>query len=392
MIKHAAAGHHWLKDRYSMRRQRTVIAVAAFLLCAPPVAAVSTAQAQAARTSGPVTHLTAWRQGIEVPGTGALNKGGDAGVSSVACATTRDCAVGGSYADNSGHPQGFVASESHGTWHAAIEIPGTARLNEGGNARVDSISCATVGNCTIGGSYADRSGHGQAFVADERNGTWNPAIEVPGTSTLNKGGNAEIFSVSCATASNCIAGGWYMDGSGRHEAFVASEWNGTWRTAIEVPGTSILNKDGGAMVESVSCATAGNCGTGGFYVDGKGNQQAFVATETNGTWHSATQVPGTSALNKGGDAEVNSIACATADNCGTGGFYVDGKGNQQAFVATETNGTWHSATQVPGTSALNKGGDAEVNSITCATPKNCTVAGGYKDRSGHDQAFVASKE
>ena len=47
--------------------------------------------------------------------------------------------------------------------------------------------------------------------------------------------------MSCASAGNCSAGGYYTDGAGHEQAFVVSEVNGTWGTAIEVPGTAALN-------------------------------------------------------------------------------------------------------------------------------------------------------
>ena len=136
-------------------------------------------------------------------------------------------------------------------------MPGTAALNKGGNAVVNSLSCASAGNCAAGGHYTDGSGHRQAFVASEANGTWQAAIKVPGTAALNKGGRADVLSVSCPSAGNCAAGGRFTDGSGHIQAFVASETNGTWHAAIEVPGTAALNKRGDAWVHSLSCATAG---------------------------------------------------------------------------------------------------------------------------------------
>ena len=60
-----------------------------------------------------------------------------------------------------------MASEANGTWHAAIEVPGTGTLNRGGSAGVLSVSCASAGNCAAAGSYTDRSGHTQAFVASQ---------------------------------------------------------------------------------------------------------------------------------------------------------------------------------------------------------------------------------
>jgi hypothetical protein len=54
--------------------------------------------------------------------------------------------------------------------------------------------------------------------------------EVPGTAAVDQGGPAEALSVSCASAGNCAAAGWYAGSSGGVQAFVASEVNGTWNT------------------------------------------------------------------------------------------------------------------------------------------------------------------
>jgi hypothetical protein len=145
---------------------------------------------------------------------------------------------------------------------------------------VNSVSCASAGNCSAGGLYRDGSGHDQAFVAGETNGTWHSAVEVPGTAALNKKGFAGVSSVSCASAGNCSAGGLYTDSANHSQVFVASETNGTWRTAIEVPGTAALNQRGDDWISSVSCASAGHCSAGGYYAPGEFLREAFVVNET----------------------------------------------------------------------------------------------------------------
>jgi hypothetical protein len=281
------------------------------------------------------------------------------------------------------------AAAQVGTWHRAIEVPGSGALNKGGTASVSSVSCRSAGNCTAGGSYRDGSGHFQAFVVSERNGSWGKAIEVPGSGTLNAGGDAELSSVSCASAGNCAAGGFYTDGSNHQQAFVASEKNGTWHTAIEVPGSGTLNAWGYASVESVSCASAGNCAAGGYYTDGPNSRQAFVVGEKNGTWGKAQLVTGLGPL--GVFAGVNSVSCASAGNCAAGGDSTDGSSHFQAFVVSEQNGTWRTAIEVPGSGALNQGGSASVNSVSCAPAGNCAAGGNYTDSSGRQQSFVVSQ-
>ena len=114
----------------------------------------------------------------------------------------------------------------------------------------------------------------------------------------------------------------------------AAASGGTWGSAREVPGTAALNHVY-AQVNSVSCASAGNCSAGGSYTDSAGNVQAFVASAVNGTWHAAREVPGTAALNHG-DAQVRSVSCAMAGNCAAAGFYTDSSQHVQAFVVNET--------------------------------------------------------
>jgi hypothetical protein len=166
------------------------------------------------------------------------------------------------------------------------------------------VSCGSDGNCSAGGQYRDGSGHLQAFVVSEVNGTWRTAREVPDTATLNGRGNASVDSVSCASAGNCSAGGFYDDHAGFH-AFVVSKVNGAWGKAMEVPGLAALNAGGFARVKSVSCASAGNCGAGGFYTDGASHLQVFVVSEVKGTWGKAVQVPGLGALNAGGGVSLS---------------------------------------------------------------------------------------
>ena len=115
-------------------------------------------------------------------------------------------------------------------------------------------------------------------MVSEINGTWRKAETGPGTAKLNQGGLAEITSVSCASPGNCSTGGFYVDVSFKSHAFVVSEVNGTWQRAEEVPGTAALSKGRGASVTSVSCGSAGHCSAGGEYVVVGSSTEAFVVS------------------------------------------------------------------------------------------------------------------
>jgi hypothetical protein len=200
----------------------------------------------------------------------------------VSCASAGNCSAGGLYASGSDRYQAFVVGEVKGKWGKAQEVPGTAALNTGGDAGIESVSCASAGNCSAGGYYTNRSVRGdaaQAFAVGDVKGKWGKAQEVPGTAALNTGGVAATYSVSCASAGNCSAGGQYAGNSDRFQAFVVGEVKGKWGKAKVVPGTAKLNTAGDAGINSVSCAAAGYCSAGGDYTDRSHHEQAFVVSE-----------------------------------------------------------------------------------------------------------------
>jgi hypothetical protein len=333
-----------------------------------------------------------WRKAHGVPGVAALNKDGDAQINSVSCAKAGNCSAGGNYTDGFDNVQVFVVDEAKGIWGKAHEVSGIAALNKGGFAEITSVSCGSAGNCSAVGDYRARSHGAQLFVADETKGIWGKAHEVPGVAALNKGGDAFILSVSCARAGDCSAGGYYTGTFGHQHAFVVDEVKGAWRKARQVPGAAALSRHfPGAAVDSVSCASAGNCSAGGFYTDRFGFGQAFVISEVKGTWGKAEEVPGFAALNKGSEAGVTSVSCASAGNCSAGGGYEDGSADQQVFVVAQAKHTWGKAEKVLGLTALNKGGIASLDSLSCASAGNCSAGGYYTDGSGHPQAFVVSE-
>ena len=349
-------------------------------------AAAGTRAAAASRAALAGTWVTAQ----EMPGTAALNQGGDAQVNSVSCGSPGNCSAGGFYTDSAGGNQAFVVSEVKGTWRAPTEVPGTAALNKYGNAWINSVSCASAGNCSAGGFYANNGL--QAFVVSQINGIWHKAFEVPGSAALNRRGGASVQSVSCAKPGDCSAGGYYL--AKNFQAFVASEVNGVWQNAIEVPGTASIPPSGDATptaeVNSVSCVSAGNCSIGGSY-DVSSTVQAFVASEVNGIWQKARVVPGSAALNLGDYAEINSVSCRSAGNCSAGGYYTDSRGYEQLMVVNEVNGTWHNAIEIPGTAALNLGDNVQVSSVSCAAAGNCSAGGWYMGSSSLSEPFVVDE-
>jgi hypothetical protein len=196
------------------------------------------------------------------------------------------------------------------------------------------VSCASAGNCSAGGTYTGGLKREHAFIVNEVNGTWHKAIKVPGTTALEQGGIAGLKSVSCASVGNCSAGGYYNSG-----AFVVNEVNGTWHHAIKVPGTVAVNQISVEGVAVMSCAAPGNCSAGGTFRaprDPLGQVDAFVVNEVNGTWRTAIAVPGLARLSQSGTAHIFALSCGAVANCSAGGFYnFANTGDERAFLVSE---------------------------------------------------------
>jgi hypothetical protein len=361
-----------------------------------------------------------WGTAIEVPGLAALNPK-DANVSSVSCAPG-GCAAGGYYQDAASHYHAFVTNEKNGRWSRLVRI--LSASNAPPAHKVGSLSCSGPENCAAGGGrpafvvsevngrwgrahqFGAQGKNGRAkvsctsagnctaswktFVVSERNGHWGKPIALPGLSAL--GTRAGITSLSCTAAANCAVGGIYRSRSGI-EVFVASKRNGRWGKAIEIPGFTALNKQGFGVLASVSCISAGNCVAGGSYAQpadfAGGVYEPFVASERNGHWGKAIEVPGIppagSTLCEPDSAscvagQVLSVSCAPGGTCAVGGLYdTPAISGIVAFVSLYKNGRWTKVTQIPGLEVLDTAKSSAVNSVSCTPTGKCAAGGRYSN-------------
>ncbi|HEV2375887.1 MAG TPA: hypothetical protein VGS19_27440 [Streptosporangiaceae bacterium] len=334
-----------------------------------------------------------WGQVTSIPRPATFGKSlADQRVSAMSCAAPGECGVGGNYKDSGGHLQAFVAAEHHGTWADAQPVAGVATLNTGLNATIVALSCAAPGDCSAVGTYFDSSHNLWPFVVSETHGRWSAGAELSGIAALNSGGDAALLTISCTAPDDCAAGGSYTHGFydtsyPRVDALVATETNGRWNPALEVPGIAALNF-GEAAVTSVSCTSPGDCGAGGYYSQGNGaggQTHAFTVMQTNGSWASAEKLHSAEVY-----ASVLSVSCVPG-GCAAGGYEANSAYLNKAFTASERGGSWGSAEAVPGISTLSPRKNSEVDWVSCASVGDCGAGGSYNDETSDMHAFVISE-
>jgi hypothetical protein len=278
--------------------------------------------------------------GISDPGTTRIS-----GITSVSCWAPGDCMAVGGFGDV-GSQRPILAVQEGGSWSAENTIPGldgpaVIDFNPSADSFGQQVSCWAFTACTVDGVYGDHHGHQQVFVADWVNGSWATQT-IPGSAELNTPGSATENGLSCGAAGNCaVAGRIPADLSVPGQAFVDSRAAGDWSNAQEILGISNL-PDSSAF--AASCPPSGSCLVGGHYTDAAGHQQAYISAENTlagtkdfGAFGGAQQVAGN--LNTGGNAAVSDISCPRDTQCAVGGFYTDGKGHQQGFIADASQPT-----------------------------------------------------
>ncbi|MGD0701478.1 MAG: Ig-like domain-containing protein [Trebonia sp.] len=212
---------------------------------------------------------------------------------------------------------------------------------------------------------------------------WGHAEQAPGIDTLDHSGGGVLEAVACPAKGACTAGGFYYDGaSKKQQGFVIGETSGLWGAAQDVPLVPQLNTGGSADVLTVACLAAGECGAGGFYRDATG-LEAFNGSEVGGTWDGSLELPGS-----GGAAQIDAEACPAFARCVVAGYIGDTAGNRQPFVDEQLN-SWPTATPLAGN--LNKGSLGEVTSLSCTSLGTCVGGGFYTDTKGGQQAFLISE-
>jgi hypothetical protein len=356
------------------------------------VHATLTAQASVGAKQG------AWGNAHAIPGLAALAKNGSQ-VNQVACAAAGTCTAVGDYQGANKHWQAFVTDEKNGTWGTAHPIPGLATLSGGRDTTTGFVACAQGPNCAVIGFYAPASGSHQWFVANEKNGAWQAAIPLPGLAALSTGSGDDpsVNSLSCVLGSNCVAAGSYTTLTNFHHPFIAAEKNGTWQRAIQVPGINGLNANGDVEADAyaVSCVTSGVCALAGSYHDEINQTLPFVADEKGGTWGQPRALPGVNSTNTNG-AQPTAMSCARAGECAvTGTYRVPDNSRQDVWVADEKGGTWGQFQVLPGLAGLNVNADAAAVAISCRAPGFCstggTFSGPFTDPPGNVQAYVADE-
>lgn len=258
-------------------------------------------------------------------------------ISQIECPSTANCVAVGSYIDSQNATRPLLLSETSGKWATAKALSLPNDTNAYPLASLSEVTCVSPGHCVAIGTYTNRVGATGGLIATLEAGTWGraEAMSVP----VNAATNPHVLfygfnGVSCSSIGNCSVGGQYRDRSGNYQGFLVDETNGVWQGASEMalPTGALYGGANGGVV-AVSCPSDGNCSAGAAYVDASGSYQALIINRVNSIWQAGTKV----ILPAGGDAVgvgggIYGLICDDSGPCTATGSYLDGAGNYQGLT------------------------------------------------------------
>jgi Divergent InlB B-repeat domain/PASTA domain len=364
------------------------------------------ASAAGARSATSFTAASSgWAIGVEagLPANALASSQQTVSISSVSCPSAGNCSAVGTYKDSSGDQEGLLLSKAAGLWATGVEasLPANADTNSQ-FVDLNSLSCASAGNCTAVGSYTS-SGYSRGLLLTETAGTWSRGSEV--TPPANADGTTPtlgLASVACPSVGNCSAVGSYKANSDNNtEALLLTETAGIWGSGLEaaLPADAASTNEA-AGLGSISCPSAGNCTAVGGYLFMSGPDswasQGLMVTETAGSWATAVEpaLPA-NAMTPNPNVELSSVSCASAGNCSAVGAYTDNSPSNGGLLLTQTAGTW--ATGIEATLPANATTQAPgplyaLDSVSCTSVGNCSAVGTYFDNSFNGRGVLLTQQ
>ena len=329
-----------------------------------------------------------WRRGVKATLPGDAGSSPDVILDSVSCASAGNCSAVGAYTDDAGNLQGLLLTEIRGKWAVGLQAGLPADAYDPASATPQfglySVSCASAGNCSAVGQDEDAG-----LLFTETRGKWAAGQDVTLPPNAAYDPTARVLSVSCASAGNCSAVGDYLTSSGAYEPLLVSEGGGTWAAGSEAATPA----NGESSILSVSCASAGDCSAVGEYEPPlaltNSDSYADVLSESGGVWAPAATVtlPADAGSNPG--PVLGSVSCASVGNCGAVGGYIDDAGHYQGLVLSETRGAWAPGVEVtlPAGGAFNAA-YGPPDDVSCVSVGSCTAVGTYTDAAGDEQGLL----
>jgi hypothetical protein len=241
---------------------------------------------------------------------------------SVSCSSATACTAVGSYVDKLGNRQGLLVTLHDARWTAMrSQLPAGSAVP---GAKLSPVQCLRPAGCVAVGTYS--AGSAGLIVAGA--GTAWTAAAAPLPAGAAAAPAASFPDITCSGAT-CVAVGSYTDAAGNRQAMIVSlRAKITALTAPLPTGFAPAQGSPGAELTSVACPTANECVAVGVYTDTSGEARLLLVTGTGSAWKASRAPVPANARTVGSQAQgvlappaLTAVTCADASACVAVGSY-----------------------------------------------------------------------
>jgi len=278
-------------------------------------------------------------------------------LNAVSCPETSSCVAVGSGTEEAGeHPVPLMERWNGSTWGKDV-LPhsASAEYRSGGVACTTASACMVVGETyeKVGGEFQNRP-----FALRLNAGSWKTVSMPLPTSAVNGG----LSGVHCASASMCVAVGWYETATSTRG--LIERWNGSaWAVDGSAPAPGAES-----WLNSVSCPSEFSCMAVGWSAAAKFGKTSPVAEHWDGTTWTVGSPPEPEGAF--GSEELVAVSCFSGLACSATGYGI----STGPFIDAWNGTSW----AMQKTPSLSLSENPSLAGIKCGRANRC-VAMGYRN-------------
>ena len=373
-----------------MRRNNSPRTFAALALCSigALLAIFSFAATTPAKSDASISSPSTGSPSKSVPPTGGTgwsvfaspNPSGGGLLTGVTCASGSQCwAVGYNNPTPGGGVHQTVIEQWNGTSWTIVTSSNTSpnQYNE-----LHGVTCSSASDCWAVGFYYN--GSYQTLIEHWNGSSW-AIVTSPNTSATQWN---QLYAVTCTSTSDCWAAGDYVVTDVLGDQFfqtLVEHWNGTSWTIVSSPNT--ITVAGHPLASNrfygVTCASASDCWAVGYSDNGNaffGEPLQTLIEHWNGnSWAIVTSPNNGTATNL-----LNGVTCVSASQCLAVGFYFNGNGSVFQTLIEQWNGTAWAIVTSPNPSVHAN----ELFGVTCPSASECWGAGIHAESGAVPQTLI----